>query len=322
VNDFPDYDAKSKFPQTTESLVAMFKNRPLAFQPGARYGYSNSNYNLLAFIIEKASGKSYGDFLRENIFDPLGMKDTAHDARPQAIVKNRAYGYVPVGRSELENAPWLDWTIKTGNGSIYSTVEDLYKWDRALYTEKILKQSTLDKLFTAHTEGTGYGWFVSRRHNRRAIRMNGRSPGFQCEIQRYTDDDLFVAVLSNNYSGTASLMIDDIAAIALGEKYEAIELARSDRIDSKQLDSLTGRYQGGADFIRPNARLSVERRGDDLFLNWGGGYLSAMIPLADGSFLDRLFGGRVRFVKDDKGAVTQLLWRSGRDYPARRAGDS
>jgi CubicO group peptidase (beta-lactamase class C family) len=323
VNDFPDYDAKSKFPQTTDSIIAMFKNRPLTFQPGARYSYSNSNYNLLAFIIEKVSGKSYGDFLRENIFDPLRMKDTAHDARPQTMIKNRASGYAPVAFNELENAPWLDWTIKTGNGSLYSTVEDLYKWDRALYTEKILKQSTLDKIFTAHTEGTGYGWFVSRRHNRRAIRMNGRSSGFQCEIQRYTDDDVFVAVLSNNYSGTASLMIDDIAAIALGEKYEAIELARSPHIDSKTAEALTGRYQGGADFIRPNARLAVERRGDDLFLNWGGGYVSAMIPLADGSFLDRVFGGRVRFVKDEKGAVTQLLWHSGRDYPAKRVtGDS
>ncbi|MEW6207059.1 MAG: serine hydrolase domain-containing protein [Acidobacteriota bacterium] len=316
VNDFADYDAKSKFPQTTDSLVAMFKNRPLLFQPGARYSYSNSNYNLLAFIIEKVSGKSYGDFLRENIFDPLRMRDTAHDARPQSLIKNRACGYVPVGARELENAPYLDWTIKTGNGSLYSTVEDLYKWDRALYTEKILKRATLDKIFTPHIDGVGYGWFVSRRHNRRAIRMNGRSPGFQCEIQRYTDDNLFVAVLSNYYSG--ALNIDDIAAIALGEKYEAFELARSGRIDPKQLDSLTGRYQGGADFIRPNARLAVERRGDDLFLNWGGGFASALIPLADGSFLDRLFGGRVSFVKDDKGAVTQLIWHSGRDYPARR----
>ncbi len=318
VNGFPDYDAKSKFPQTPESLIVMFKNHPLAFQPGARYSYSNSNYNLLAFIIEKVSGKTYGEFLRENIFDPLGMKDTAHDSHAQAMIKNRASGYVPVGAAGLENAPYLDWTAKTGNGSLYSTVEDLYKWDRALYTEKILKRATLDKIFTAHTDGVGYGWFLSRRHNRRAIRINGRSPGFQGEIHRYTDDDVFVAVLSNNYSGTASLMIDDVAAIALGEKYEAFELARSRRIDSKLIETLTGRYQGGADFIRPNAVLVVERQGDDLFLNWGNGFLSAMIPLADGSFLDRLFGGRVRFIKDDRGTVTQLIWRSGVDYPARR----
>ncbi|MGH9768635.1 MAG: serine hydrolase domain-containing protein, partial [Blastocatellia bacterium] len=138
VNNFPDYNDKSKFPQTLASVIEMFKSKPFTMKPGERYSYSNSNYNVLAFIIEKVSGKSYGDFLKENIFDPLGMKDTGHDGKAGALIKGRASGYAPVGPSDLENASWIDWTIKTGNGSLYSTVEDLYKWDRALYTEKIL----------------------------------------------------------------------------------------------------------------------------------------------------------------------------------------
>ncbi len=140
INDFPEYDAWSKFSHTPEDLIEKFKNKPLDFKPGERgYTESNSNYNLLAFIIEKLSGKSYGEFLEENIFAPLNMKDSGHDNRPEAVLKNRANGYVPVGVSEIKNAPFLDWSIKTGNGSIYSTVEDLYKWDRSLYTEKILR---------------------------------------------------------------------------------------------------------------------------------------------------------------------------------------
>src|SRR5262245_63241383 len=111
------------------------------------------------------------------------MKDTGHDGKASAIIHGRAAGYAPVGPRDLENASWIDWTIKTGNGSLYSTVEDLYKWDRALYTEKILKKSALDKMFTPYVEGAGYhagyGWFISRRLNRKLISFSGRSPGFQ-----------------------------------------------------------------------------------------------------------------------------------------------
>jgi CubicO group peptidase (beta-lactamase class C family) len=91
-----------------EVLIEKFKNNPLDFEPGTRgYVESNSNYNLLAFIIEKLSNKSYGEFLEENIFAPLGMKDSGHDARPEAMLKNRASGYVPAGISDLKNAPYL-----------------------------------------------------------------------------------------------------------------------------------------------------------------------------------------------------------------------
>src|SRR5262245_10990103 len=200
VNNFLDYQNKSKFSQTLTSIIEMFKNKPLRAQPGERHEYSNSNYNLLAFIIEKVSGRSYGEFLKENIFDPLGMNATGHDGYAGNIIRNRASGYAPIGFDVLENAPYLDWTIKTGNGSLYSTVEDLYKWDRALYTEKVLKKSALDKMFKPHVNDTvGYGWFIGKRLNRNVVTMSGRSPGFQGEIHRYVDDDVCVIVLSNNY---------------------------------------------------------------------------------------------------------------------------
>src|ERR1044072_1491359 len=174
VNNFSEYNDGSRFTQTPASLIDKFKNRPLDFQPGARYAYSNSNYNVLAFIIEKVSGKHYGDFLKEQIFDPLGKKDTAHDGQANLLIKNAASGYTPAGFDGFEKTPYLDWTIKTGNGSLYSTAEDLYKWDRALYTEKLLKKSTLDKIFTQHVDdAVGYGWFIGQRLNRKCIRMSG-----------------------------------------------------------------------------------------------------------------------------------------------------
>ena len=317
INNFPDYDAWSKFPHTPEDLIEKFKNKPLDFNPGERgYTESNGNYNLLAYIIEKLSGKSYGEFLAENIFAPLDMKDTGHDSRPEVTLKNRADGYVPVGISELENAPYINWTIKTGNGSIYSTVEDLYKWDRSLYTEKILKKATIEKMFNE-----SYGWFNSKRFNRRAIRMNGRSPGFQSEIQRYVDNDICVIVLGNNYAPTASLIAEDLAAIILGEKYEIPEIAKPVNLDPKIFDAYVGRYQFGSDFFVPGGIYSIEKRNNQLFIV-AKGLNDTLTPQSDTKFFDRTFWDTIIFVKNDKGEITNLIWRyGGKDYRADRLKD-
>jgi CubicO group peptidase (beta-lactamase class C family) len=314
INDFPEYDAWSKFSHTPKDLIRKFKNKPLDFNPGERgYTESNSNYNLLAFIIEKLSGKSYGEFLEENIFAPLNMKDSGHDNRPEAVLKNRASGYVPTGVSEIKNAPFLDWSIKTGNGSIYSTVEDLYKWDRSLYTEKILKKATIEKTFRE-----GYGWFDSKRFNRRAIRMNGRSPGFQSEIQRYVDDDICVIVLGNNYAPTASLVAGGLAAIMLGEKYEIPKLAKPIKLDPKIFDAYVGRYQFGSDFFVPGGIYTLEKRDDQLFLTTVG-LNDILTPQSETEFFDRAFWAMIIFVKNAKGEVTSLIWRyGGRDYKANK----
>jgi len=322
VNNLPDYDAKSRFPQTPASLVEMFKTQPLIMQPGERYNYSNSNYNLLAYIIEKVSGRSYGEFLRENIFEPLAMRDTGHDGQAGTLLKNRASGYVPVGLNGFENAPYLDWTSKTGNGSLYSTVEDLYKWDRALYTEKPLKKPTLERMFTAHVEGIGYGWFISKRLNRRAIRISGRSPGFSAELQRYVDEDVCVIVLGNNYAPTASAIADDVAAIALGEKYETLPVVKPITLSQEAMDALVGRYEGGSDFFVPGVALTLEKKNGSLNLTWNSGAAVTLVPQSDMKFFNRLLWATLTFVKDGKGEVTHLLYRyGGKDYPAKRAKD-
>lgn len=109
INDFPSYDWESRFPHTPEQMVAMFQNAPLEFQPGERYSYSNSNYNLLAYVIELASGKSYGDFLKDNIFAPLGMSDTGHDGHPGLLLENRRPAMCPP-----ESASWRTRPASTG----------------------------------------------------------------------------------------------------------------------------------------------------------------------------------------------------------------
>jgi len=321
INGLPGYDSLSRFAQTPASLIAVFRDRPLLFEPGARYSYSNSNYNLLAYVIEKVSGKTYGEFLHENIFGPAGMTSTSHDGDPATLVTNRATGYVPSGLLDLANAPFLDWSAKTGNGSIYSTVEDLYRWDRVLSTHGLLKQTSIDLMFTPQVEGVGYGWLVRRQFGRRVIRMSGRSPGFSAEIQRYPDDDLCIIVLSNNYAATATTIAGDLAAMLFGEKYQALAVVQPVTVPTSVLDNYAGRYQGGPDFLIPGVTLSLEIRGGRLTMVWSSGAIVPLVPQSDSTFLDRTFWGMVRFVRDRRGDVGELHYQNGgREYVARRLG--
>src|SRR5882724_4914702 len=314
VNNFPEYATQSKFPHTPSDLIPMFKQKPLDFEPGTRgYTESNSNYNLLAYIIEKLSGQTYGEFLKQNIFDPLLLRDTNHDGDAGVLIANKASGYVPVGATSVENAPYLDWSIKTGNGSIYSTVKDLLRWDRALYAEKILKKSSLQQMFTEQ-----YGWFYGKRLNRTVVRMNGRSPGFNSDFQRYVDDDVCIIVLANTYAPTASVIGSDLAKIVFGEPYEVAKLVNPVRVDAKVLASYAGRYQFGPDFFVPRGVYAIEEKNGELLLVAPGAN-ATLVPQSETEFFDRPFWSMIVFARDSQGKVTHLIWRyGGQDYRAER----
>jgi CubicO group peptidase (beta-lactamase class C family) len=318
INDFPEYSQKSRFPNTLEQIIAMFKNKALDQEPGASYRYSNSNYNLLAYIIEKVSGKSYGDFLRENIFEPLGMANTGHPARVETLLPNRATGYVPAGQIDLEKAPYLDWTIKTGNGSLYSTSEDLYKWDRSLYSEEILKKETLDKILTPYVDNVGYGWFVRERSGRRVTSINGRSPGFASYLERYIDEDACIIILSNIYTAAPFMMIEGLSAILFGEEYVIPESPNFEKMDSTILDSYAGKYEFVPDFYRPGAEIIAESKDGQLLFQWSKTFFYPVLPIAKDKFLDRMFWATILFQRDEKGEVTGFLWKDPDEFQAKK----
>lgn len=318
VNGLPGYDTIAKLPHTTASLVALFRDQPLDFVPGSRYSYSNSNYNLLAYIIEHVSRMGYGAFLAQNIFRPAGLTSTAHDSSAATLVQGRASGYVPVGATGLANAPYIDWTTKTGNGSLYSTVEDLFRWDRALHGGKVLQEQSVALMFTPQLGGVGYGWIVGRRLNRRVYRMSGRSPGFSSEMQHYPDDDLVVVVLSNNYAATATAVATDLAAMVLGEPVVPLAVRSPVALRPGTLDRYTGRYVGGDDFLIPRATVTVDNRDGALVMSWSSGAVVELIPQSDSTFLDRRFWSLVRFGRSRADSGRLIYQSGGRDYIARR----
>jgi len=319
VNALPDYDARSRFAHGLDEILSWFKDKPLEFEPGARYAYSNSNYNVLAAVIEKVSGKSYGAFLEETIFRPLGMTDTAHHGDARAVVPRLAVGYAPAGGDAVERAPYLDWSIKTGNGSLYTTVDDLAKWDMALYGNALLNEASRGEMFKEQVEGVGYGWFV-RKGRHPSLASNGRAPGFSASIERFVGDRTCVIVLSNLYSSMSQSMAADIAAIVFGEDRKPSIPASPVTLGEAETARCLGRYRFGQDFsFNPGITAEIKRDGRWLVLVGGGGAgTSYLIPVGKGRFIDRGYGGLVTFETDAEGEIVALDWNFGRDYRAVR----
>jgi D-alanyl-D-alanine carboxypeptidase len=204
-----------------DELLKMFFKLPLEFQPGETWAYDNTGYYLLGVIIEKASGKSYWQFLNERIFRPLGMNAT-RSTDPQPIVPNRASGY-EWKNDHFENRPILLPAIAFSAGSLLSTVEDMAKWDAALYTEKLLKKSSLDRMWTAAPTNDGadapfnygFGWFIDRYHGHRFVQHSGGTPGFSSVIYRFLDDKLTIVILTNHADRILDQLAIDLAGICL-----------------------------------------------------------------------------------------------------------
>ncbi|MGB3480467.1 MAG: serine hydrolase [bacterium] len=298
-NRFPDSIAKKTLPASLTEMIEEFKNEPLDFVPGEEFRYSSSGYILLSYIIEKMSEKSYEDFLTENIFNPLDMNNTKID-RHDAIIKNRAVGYT-LGEKGLVNARYTNVGRSSGAGGLLSTVEDMYLWDRALYTEKLTTKDSLEKIFTPFRHNYGYGWFIGKYLNRKMVNHGGRSLGFVADIMRFIDDDTCVIILSNYDYISLPTISKTLAAIAFGEKYElpkqpiAIEL-------NNILDEYVGAYQ-----FQPHIIITITKEDGRLFGQMSRQAKIQIWPESETEFFSKIPDWRITFINDKKGKITELI---------------
>jgi CubicO group peptidase (beta-lactamase class C family) len=233
----------------TESLDA-----ELAFTPGSQISYSNAGYNLLGKIIEKVSGMPYEKYLQENIFQPLGMNNTGYE-HPDLKLKNVATGYIFSENGSYTDLGESDVSGAFSAGALYSTAEDMYKWDQALYTEKLVKASTLNQAFSPATlnDGStikyGFGWMVSQWRGLKEVGHGGDITGFNSYIARYPDEQFTVIVLSNiemrppGPLPDAGILTHKIAEIYLSDKISSTKEHIAISLDPKILDSYTGQYK-------------------------------------------------------------------------------
>jgi len=184
------------------------------FSPGTEYRYSNSAYAILAVLVEDLSGQSFPDFLENNIFGPLGMNETVAYRRGTNEVTNRALGY-KVDRKKIEPADQSAWSAVLGDGGVYSSVMDLYKWDQALYDNDLLSPDTWQQAWTPGLENYGFGWRIDEYKGYQRLHHSGSTSGFRNFMQRFPDEGLTVIVLTNRADPDVQPLAEQIADLYL-----------------------------------------------------------------------------------------------------------
>lgn len=298
---------------TVTDFVDSFKAKPLEFAVGEKMKYNNSGYFILGYIIEKVTGQSYEAFLQENILGPLKLANTGYDTHDR-ILKQRATGYA-TNKCQRINSSYLDMTLPYAAGSLYSTAEDLFAWNEALYSDKLLKPESRAAMMTVEKNNYAYGLTVTQQHNRKNVSHGGGINGFSTFLARFPEEKVTVVVLRNaDYGSPAPGKISqDLAAILFGEKYEVPRERVAIKVDPKLLDAYVGQYE-----LRPDFILSISKEGDRLLSALTGQPQAELFPESETKFFLKIVDAQVTFVKDDKGVVTHLILHEGGDQKANK----
>jgi CubicO group peptidase (beta-lactamase class C family) len=298
----PDYRKTMALPSSPAETVARFKDKPLEFAPGERFNYSNSGYVLLGYLVEKISGQTYEAFLRENIFEPVRMTNSGYD-HPSELLKHRAAGYsMQTGR--LTNAPYLDMSIPFAAGALYSTVEDLYLWNQALYAGKLVKQKTLDAIFTPAKENYGYGLVMDKQFGLRRIAHGGAIDGFTSFIAQFPDEQATIIVLNNIEGFSAEQIASSLTRFALPDK---IVMPPTVKVEPAVLQRYVGRYQLPPS-VAANFIFDVTLENGGLFLKPSGQFGFQTAAVSPTEFFDlNQPENRFVFQLDEQGNATAML---------------
>lgn len=299
---------------TTQELVEAFAKEPMDFAPGERWQYNNSGYVLLGAVVEKVSGKPWGELLAERVFRPLGLASTRVDD-DGPILPRRASGYSRKGETVV-NARYLSMTQPHAAGALVSTVDDLAAWDAALYTEKLLKKASLDKAWapavTRDGKPTryGFGWGISTLRGSPALEHGGGIFGFSTYGIRLPEEKVYVAVLANTDGPKADpgMLGKRIAALLIGKPFPAQVPVP---VDPKVLSRWTGVYR-----FDPQTTRTVTVEGGKIYSQRSGGPRLEVKPASDTELYFEGSLTRLAFVAGKDGMATEaLFYPEGADEP-------
>jgi CubicO group peptidase (beta-lactamase class C family) len=311
--DMPDFLANIRKDYTTRELIDHFKDQPAEFEPGAQYKYDNSGYFLLGAIVEQASRMGSEAFLKQRIFDVVGMKQTSLDSTSR-VIPRRARGYSKTGDT-WTNADWISMTQPYAAGAIVSTVDDLAAWDAALYTGKLLRPETLATATTPHRlkDGKpieyGYGWQSGQWEGFTVIQHGGGINGFVSMGIRVPERKAYVAVLSNRTAEPFPLPVAQrLATYLLDKPWNPKRVA----VPEETLKGYAGVYRGEG---TQSWTVSVED--GKLFSQPGGGGRAEALPLSESEFFFEASLNRLRFERDASGKAVALVRQGFGGLPRR-----
>lgn len=292
-NRFSDYQEFAQRENTLTEIVNWFKAEELLFEPGSQYQYSNSNYVLLAHIIEQVTQMRYEAYLNQAVFEPLQMNHTRR-VKYDEIVLNRAAGYSPASNQfGLDPIGYYNNSLKVGSGALFSTVLDLFQLEEIIYSNKILNQETRQLMFTnVNDSDYALGWGNWKRFDLKKYDHDGSSPGSVAYFSTYPDEKVTIIFLGNINSGVFRDMKYDLAAIYFKQAYEIpttmsyLQLA----------ESTLKKYEGIYHFDNGNF-FAIKLLSGQLRFLWMGrgdsGYL--LSPISHNELFMRARGDRIRF---------------------------
>jgi D-alanyl-D-alanine carboxypeptidase len=309
INALPEYSDILKKHQTATTLVEYIKGQPPRFAPGSAFhGEEHSAYNVLALIVEAVMKQPFSVAVRRLVFAPLHMSGSGIDDDSKSSPK-AATGYSPSGVRDLEGAPRIHWSAKTGNGSAYATAGDILKWRNAFFEDKLLSTESRQGMLDYSHSRIGYGWFknVSPRFGVPVFYMNGRAPGFASFLIEIPSAGLTVIVLGNTYISVADTIGLDLAAAAVGRPYAPTPL-RASALPATDTSDIVNRYHFDADFYQPDATLILDICAGDASLRWPSGDITFLIPIARDHFIDRSYWEPVSIHRSEEGRVESLIY--------------
>ena len=311
----PDFATTMGTKVTPQQIVAKFRDRPLDFEPGTKMLYSNSGYIVLGLIIEKVSGESYASFLQKNLFDPIGMNDSGYESST-AISPRRASGYTRGPDGPL-NAAFLDMSIPYAAGALYSTTEDLLRWERALFGGKVLKAASLEKMTKPFKNDYALGVSVRQHDDHRVIEHNGGINGFNTFLAYYPDSHVTIAVLGNVNGQAPEAIGAELGTLVHGGAVQLTSERREIPVPVSTLTAYVGTYE-----MAPNMLVMVTLDGDHLMAQLSGQPKFQLYGESETRFFFKVVDAQLDFVRDASSSLKQaVLHQNGRDITATKKSD-
>jgi D-alanyl-D-alanine carboxypeptidase len=307
--DLPGFFAnQAAIARTPREIVRLTEQEPLEFRPGSKFHYDNTGYVLLGYVIEKLSGHSYEGQLRTAILDPLGMKDTGYD-RYTAIVPHRAEGY-EFEQGALRRAAFLDMSVPYAAGSMYSTVDDLMRWDRALYGEKVLTAASKDRMWTPNLNDYGYGWVITERFGERVMEHGGGINGFSTMIIRAPGKKLLAIVLSNVETPSTGAIATGLLSLALGGSPQTGANRKAVSLTPDRVQRFAGVYAMNDSF-----KLTFRVEGGRLVAQATGQGTTPLEAMSATRFFNNEINAEIEFLPD---ASALTLYQNGAEIRFKR----
>lgn len=285
-----------------EEMVSLFKEKPLDFEPGTNFRYSNSGYTLLGYIIEKITGHSYGLALEQFIFKPLGMRHSSYGL-PAETDPRLAKGYIMYYKNFTNPAVKVHPSISYATGAIYSTAEDLYIWHKALQSGKFLSHESLQAAYKKDKGNYGYGWFTDTLFGKQRVSHDGNIAGYKANINRMPEDDVCVIALSNANNSSVGGMVRNIVNILYRQP---LSKTFAEQPVITMPDSVKKEFTGIYKFRQEDSlKVLVRLKGNNLFVAMDNHPEFEIFAVNKNQF--KSGEARIEFTRNNQGKIEQLL---------------